>query len=94
MEITLSPEAKEIIEDLIGSGFYQTPEDAVYFALKHLWNEREARLAKALNTPKTLEELEARLLESIESFERGEGEDGEVVMARLRERMKIPDSNS
>jgi hypothetical protein len=38
--------------------------------------------------PKTLEELETQLLQSIDRLDRGEGVDGEEVFRRLRKRMK------
>jgi hypothetical protein len=38
--------------------------------------------------PKTLEELETRLLQSVDRLDRGEGFDGEDVFSRLRRRIK------
>ena len=38
--------------------------------------------------PKTLEELEIRLLQSLDRLDRGEGVDGEELFRRLRKRMK------
>jgi hypothetical protein len=46
---------------------------------------QEVCLPKA---PKTLDELEAQLLQSIERLDRGEGVDGEAVFRRLRKRIK------
>jgi hypothetical protein len=39
-------------------------------------------------TPKSLEELESRLLQSVDRLDRGEGLDGEEVLRRLRKRIK------
>jgi hypothetical protein len=38
--------------------------------------------------PKSLEELEIRLLQSVDRLDRGEGVDGEEVFRRLRKRVK------
>jgi hypothetical protein len=38
--------------------------------------------------PKTLEELEAQLLQSIHQLDLGKGKDGEEVIRRLRKRIK------
>ncbi len=54
-------------------------------------DDREVRLPKA---PKTLEELEAQLLQSIERLDRGEGVDGEAVFRRLRKRIKESRANA
>jgi hypothetical protein len=40
--------------------------------------------------PKTLEELETQLLQSVDRLDRGEGVDGEEVFRRLRKRIRHP----
>lgn len=42
--------------------------------------------ARLPTMPETRAELEALLLESIESLDRGEGIDGEIVLAKMKER--------
>jgi hypothetical protein len=44
--------------------------------------------ARLLRLPQNLDELETRLLESIDRLDRGEGVDGDEVFRRLRKRMK------
>ena len=44
--------------------------------------------------PKTLEELETQLLQSVDRLNRGEGVDGEEVFRRLRKRMRHPKISS
>ena len=44
--------------------------------------------------PRTLAELETRLLQSVDRLDRGEGVDGEEAFRRLRKRMKQSRSNA
>ena len=50
--------------------------------------EKDDQTVCPLRWPKTLEELEAELLQSIHQLDEGKGEPGENVMRRLRQRME------
>jgi antitoxin ParD1/3/4 len=85
MNVSLTPELEKFVEKEVQSGLYQTASEVVRAGLRRLKEDQESRLAKA---PKTLEELEVQLLQSIDRLDRGEGVDGGEVFRRLRKRIK------
>jgi antitoxin ParD1/3/4 len=85
MNISLTPELAKFVEKEVESGLYQTASEVVRAGLRRLKEDEAARLPR---TPKTLEELETQLLQSIERLDRGRGVDGERVFRRLRKRIK------
>jgi len=85
MNISLTPELAKFVENEVESGLYQTASEVVRAGLRRLKEDQAARLPPV---PKTLEELETQLLQSIDRLDRGEGVDGEEVFSRLRKRMK------
>jgi antitoxin ParD1/3/4 len=85
MNISLTPELAKFVENEVESGLYQTASEVVRAGLRRLKEDQAARLPQV---PKTLEELETQLLQSIDRLDRGEGVDGEEVFSRLRKRMK------
>ena len=87
MNISLTPELAKFVEREVQSGLYQTASEVIRAGLRRLKEDQGARRPQA---PKTLEELETQLLQSIERLDRGEGVDGEEVFRRLRKRIKAP----
>jgi antitoxin ParD1/3/4 len=85
MNVSLTPELEKFVVKEVRSGLYQTASEVVRAGLRRLKEEREARLRRL---PATLDELEARLVQSVESLETGKGLNGEVVFRRLRKRIK------
>lgn len=85
MNISLTPELARFVEKEVESGLYQTASEVVRAGLRRLRDDQAVRLPQ---TPRTIEELEAHLLQSIERLDRGEGVDGEEVFRRLRKRIK------
>ncbi len=85
MNVSLTPELEEFVAEEVGSGLYQTASEVVRAGLRRLKEEREARL---MRLPATLEELEAQLVQAVESLDAGKGVDGEEVFRRLRKRIK------
>jgi antitoxin ParD1/3/4 len=85
MNVSLTPELEKFVEKEVTSGLYQTASEVVRAGLRRLKEDQNARLPQA---PKTLEELETQLLQSIDRLDRGEGVDGEGVFRRLRKRIK------
>jgi len=73
------------VENEVESGLYQTASEVVRAGLRRLKEDQAARLPQA---PKTLEELETQLLQSLDRLDRGESIDGEQVFSRLRRRIK------
>jgi antitoxin ParD1/3/4 len=85
VNISLTPDLAKFVEKEVESGLYQTASEVVRAGLRRLREDQVARLPQA---PKTLEELETQLLQSIDRLDRGEGVDGEEVFRRLRKRIK------
>ena len=91
MNISLTPELAKFVEKEVESGLYQTASEVIRAGLRRLKEDQDVRLPKA---PKTLEELAAQLLQSIDRLDRGEGIDGEQVFRRLRKRIKETRTNA
>ena len=85
MNISLTPELAKFVKKEVESGLYQTASEVVRAGLRRLKEDQNARLPQA---PKTLQELETQLLQSIDRLDRGEGVDGGEVFRRLRKRIK------
>ena len=85
MNVSLTPELKKFVEKEVGSGFYQTASEVIRAGLRRLKQDKETQ---PLRSPATLEALETRLLEAVESLDDGHGADGEAVLRRLRKRIK------
>ena len=91
MNISLTPELAKFVEKEVKSGLYQTASEVIRAGLRRLKEDLDVRLPKA---PKTLQELETQLLQSIERLDRGEGVNGEQVFRRLRKRIKEARTNA
>ena len=90
MNVSLTPELEKFVAKEVGSGLYQTASEVIRAGLRRLKDDQTVRLPQ---TPKTLEELETQLLQSIDRLDRGEGVDGEEVFRRLRKRIKASRAN-
>jgi antitoxin ParD1/3/4 len=84
MNVSLTPELKQFVDSEVEAGMYQTASEVVRAALRRLKEDQENR---AMRTPRTLAALEKELLESVERLDKGEGVEGEAVLARLRKHM-------
>ncbi len=85
MNVSLTPELEKFVAKEVGSGMYQTASEVIRAALRRLKEDKE-RHPREL--PHSLEELEADILKSAASIDRGEGIDGEVAFRRFRKKMK------
>ncbi len=85
MNVSLTPELEKFVEKEVRSGLYQTASEVVRAGLRRLKEEREARLR---GVPVTLDELEARLLQSVGSLDSDQGINGEAVFQKLRKHIK------
>jgi len=85
MNISLTPELAAFVEREVESGLYQTASEVVRAGLRRLKEDQAAGRPPA---PKTLEELETQLLQSLDRLDRGGGVDGAEVFRRLRKRIK------
>jgi len=85
MNVSLTPELEKFVEQEVNSGLYQTASEVIRAGLRRLKEDQDVHLPKV---PKTLEELEVQLLNSIDRLERGGGIDGEKSLRRLLKRTK------
>jgi antitoxin ParD1/3/4 len=81
MNIRLKPEDEQFIQAQIARGKYENPEDVISKALRLLdeWEQ---------GYQKWVEETRQKVEVAVEQLERGEGIDGEVVVERLREKLR------
>jgi len=85
MNVSLTPELEKFVTKEVDSGLYQTASEVVRAGLRRLKEERELR---ALRLPATQAELEAQLVQAVDSLEAGRGVNGETAFRRLRKRIK------
>jgi len=85
MNVSLTPELENFVQREVGSGLYQTASEVVRAGLRRLKEDLEVRQPKP---PRTMQELEAQLIQSIERLDRGEGVDGKASLRRIRRRIK------
>ena len=81
MTIQLKPEQKKFIETQVASGKYSSPEelmDKIFLVFERLQSEYEEWLS----------ETRTKIEEGIVSLESGEGVDGEVVVTRLKDKLR------
>ena len=90
MNVSLTPELENFVQNEVGSGLYQTASEVIRAGLRRLKQDQQERLPAM---PRTRDELETQLLRSIEALDRGEGVDGEEVLRRLRQRIKETQAN-
>ena len=81
MNIRLRPEDEQFIQVQIAQGKYENPEEVISKALQ-LLKEREN------DYQKWVEETRQKIEVAAEQLEKGEGVDGEVVVERLREKLR------
>ncbi len=78
MNISLTPELEELVNEKVKSGQYQSPSEVIGVGLR-LLEERDK-----LNQVR-LAELKEKIRAGIEASDRGEVVDGEAVFAELEE---------
>jgi antitoxin ParD1/3/4 len=82
MNISLTPELEQFVDEQVSSGQYQSPSEVVINALSALKEAEAARI-------RDLEELQTQLRVGITQLDRGEGKpwDAEQMKQHLRERL-------
>jgi antitoxin ParD1/3/4 len=85
MNVSLTPELEKFVEKEVKSGLYQTASEVIRAGLRRLKEDHNAGFPRA---PKTMAELEAQLLQSLDQIDQRRGMNGEEVIRRLRKRMK------
>lgn len=85
MDISLTPELEEFVNQEVNSGLYKTASEVVRAGLRRLKEERDSRL---LPTPAMRAELEAQLLAAVDSLDAQRGGNGEAAIRRFCKRIK------
>ncbi|MEZ2276988.1 MAG: type II toxin-antitoxin system ParD family antitoxin [Microcoleus sp.] len=81
MNITLKPEQSELIQQKLNSGKYNNAEEVIAEALQLLYQrDREYET--------WVEETRGKVDVAIDELRRGEGIDGNVVVAQLKEKLR------
>ncbi|MEZ2239475.1 type II toxin-antitoxin system ParD family antitoxin [Microcoleus sp.] len=81
MNITLKPEQAELIQQKLNSGKYHNAEEVIAEALQLLYQrDREYET--------WVEETREKVDVAIEEVRRGEGIDGNIVIAQLKEKLR------
>lgn len=80
MNIILKPEEEQLIQEKLKTGKYKTAYEVIVEALQ-LLEERDKQYEK------WVEETRKKVAIGLEQLDRGEGIDGEVVIARLRDKL-------
>ena len=83
MNVSLTPELEKFVEGEVQSGLYQTASEVIRAGLRRL---KEDKMLPVV--PRTIAELEASLLTSLDRLDRGEGVAEEEVFRRLRRKIK------
>ena len=81
MSITLTPTQEQLLDRLIRTGRYGSTAEVLSAALQ-LLEERERHYEQ------WLEETRQKVQVGLDELDRGEGLDGEVVIERLREKLR------
>ncbi len=79
MNIPLTPELEQFIENQVTSGKYASTEEVIIAAIKLL--EKRERIYKG-----RYEELKQEIMVGVEQLERGERLDGKEVIEQLRQK--------
>ncbi|RCJ42237.1 CopG family transcriptional regulator [Nostoc minutum NIES-26] len=81
MNIQLKPEDEQFIQTQIAKGKYENPEEVISKALKLLdkWEK---------SYQNWVEETRHQVEVAAQALDRGEGIDGEIVVERLREKLR------
>ncbi len=79
MNVSLTPELEQMVQDKVNSGLYLSASEVVREALRLLEDRDQLRKIH-------LEELKKKIAVGLEQAERGEVVDGELVFKKLREK--------
>jgi len=86
MSISLRLEQEQFIQQKLESGKYRSADEVIFEAFR-LLEERDKHYEQ------WLQDTRQKVKTGLEQLDRGEGIDGEVVMARFREKIRITREN-
>jgi antitoxin ParD1/3/4 len=76
VNVSLTPELEELIQERVRSGRYTSASEVVREALRLLQDRDELRRLR-------MHELRAKIVAGIDSLDRGEGVDGDAVIGEI-----------
>lgn len=79
MNVSLTPELEKLVESKVQSGRYQSASEVVREGLRLLDDQDRLREIR-------LEEVRRKVQAGIDELDRGEGIDGETVLAELKQK--------
>jgi antitoxin ParD1/3/4 len=79
MNVSLSPELEQLIEEKVKTGMYNSASEVIRAGLRLLQEQDELRQIR-------LQELKREVQKGLDQIERGEVVDGDEVFRELRER--------
>jgi len=79
MNVSLTPELEKLVESKVQSGRYQSASEVVREGLRLLDDQDRLREMR-------LEEVRRKVQAGIDELDRGEGIDGETVLAELKQK--------
>lgn len=85
MQIVLKPEHETFIQTQLAQGKYQSADDIVSQALSLLQQQQDYE--------QWMNETRQKVMEGVESLQRGEGIEGDIVIAQLRDRLHKADAS-
>jgi antitoxin ParD1/3/4 len=88
MNLTLKPELTEFIQQEILTGKYASPDEAIEAALNLLKSQSATDRAKLTLRERLATELREKIDSAAAQLDRGEGLDGDAVIAGLRAKLQ------
>jgi antitoxin ParD1/3/4 len=88
MNLTLKPELENFIQQEILAGKYASPDEAIEAALNLLQSKNSTDRAKLTLREQLATELREQIDSAAAQLDRGEGLDGESVIANLRAKLR------
>lgn len=85
MQITLKPEHETFIQTQLAQGKYQSADDFLSQALSLLQRQQDYE--------QWMSETRRKVREGIDALQRGEGVEGDIVIAQLRDRLHETDAS-
>ncbi|MEG4169681.1 MULTISPECIES: type II toxin-antitoxin system ParD family antitoxin [unclassified Microcoleus] len=86
MNITLKPDHNKFIEAQVKSGKYSSVDEVIAAALELLADRSDRQQSDLYQ--EWVDETRPKVAAGLAQLERGEGIDGEIVIARLREKFR------
>jgi antitoxin ParD1/3/4 len=85
MNVSLTPELEKFVKNEVDTGLYQTASEVIRAGLRLLKDDKQVQ---GTTSPNIHKDLEKRLIEGMDRYERGEYLDGEETIRKLYKRIE------